>query len=82
MENIIDIEFASILGGVKTETTLGKALIFNIITDKKTCEGIMFVHEHLSPFITLHDDDSELDSEEILAWILKKYTLKELLEVI
>lgn len=82
MENIIDIEFASLLGGVKTETTLGKALIFNIITDTKTCECIMFVHENLEPFVTLHEDDKDLDSAVILERILNKYALKELLEVI
>jgi hypothetical protein len=82
MENIIDIEFASLLGGVKTETTLGKALIFNIITDARTCECIMFVHENLDPFITLHMDDRELNADVILERILSKYTLKELLEVI
>jgi len=82
MENIIDIEFASLLGAVKTETTLGKALIFNIITDVCTCECIMFVHEHLPPFITLHEDDNELNCDIILTWILNKYTLIELLKVI
>ena len=82
MKNIIDIEFASLLSEVKTETTLGKALIFNIVTDTKTCECIMFVHENLKPFVTLHTDDKDLNSDVILKQILNKYTLKELLEVI
>lgn len=75
------LEFVDILGLIRNDTdVLGKALIFNIINDEKTFDCILFVHPTEKAFISVHDDDSDVNKEEILKIIFDKYTLQQLLE--
>jgi len=75
------LDFVDILGWIRNDTgVLGKALIFNIIDNDHIFDCVLFVHPTEHSFISVHEEDSNTNKEEILKIIFEKYTLKQLLE--
>lgn len=75
------LEFVDILGMIKNDTgVLGKAIIFNVINESKAFDCILFVHPTEKAFVSVHNDDSDVNKELILKTIFEKYTVQQLLE--
>lgn len=78
------IELIEYIGMLKNDTnTPAHAYIFSVLNNEmnNTIECILYVHETITPFITLHDNNNEELKSEILEAIFKKYTLKQLLNL-
>lgn len=74
------LEFVDILGLIKNDTEIdGKGIIFNIITESKTFNCILFVHPTENAFVSLLEEDLEY-KEEVLKLIFDTYTLEQLLK--
>ena len=74
------VELIEIIGYIKNDTGKhGKAFLFNVIQEDNNFDCILFIHENVDPFISLHEDD-KYDKQEILKTIFSKYTLAQLFE--
>ncbi|TXG82224.1 MAG: hypothetical protein E6R13_05345 [Spirochaetes bacterium] len=74
------IELIEIIGYIKNDTGInGKAFLFNVTKEDINFDCILFIHENIEPFVSLHEDDN-YDKNEILKAIFEKYTLTQLFE--
>jgi hypothetical protein len=74
------IELIEIIGYIKNDTGInGKAFLFNVTEENNNFDCILFIHENIEPFVSLHEDDN-YNKKEILKAIFEKYTLTQLFE--